>query len=222
MVLNELYIYGAGGFGQEIKMIIDQINEKKRMWSIAGFIDDNKSLKDKTVIDNYKVLGDASFLLTLEKEVDAVLAIGDSYARKKIFDKLKANKHISFPNIFHPSMMYEEATLKVGKGNVFLINTIFSTCVEFGDFNVVNMGAIIGHHVKVGSFTTINPGCNIGGGVTIGDYCDLGMGCSVLQCVNISSHVSIGGNSLVIKDCEPKYLYIGIPAKRLLPRNPKL
>ena len=63
MALKDLYIYGAGGFGREIKMIIDQINAKKQMWNIVGFIDDGNEKTD--VADSLKVVGDGSFLSEL-------------------------------------------------------------------------------------------------------------------------------------------------------------
>jgi FlaA1/EpsC-like NDP-sugar epimerase len=106
MTLKDLYIYGAGDFGREVKMIIDQINDKKKTWNIVGFIDDNSEKKNTTVINNLKVVGDVEFLLALNKDVDVVVAIGDTYVREKIYNKLKKNTHISFPNVFHPSVIF--------------------------------------------------------------------------------------------------------------------
>jgi len=221
MAIRDIYICGAGGFGREIKMIIDQINEKKKIWNIAGFIDDSKKQNSK-VIDTLKVVGDSKSLSNIKKDVDVVIPIGKTHLRENFYNKFKKNTKLKFPNIFHPSVTIEKSTLKLGKGNIFLTNSVISTCVEFGDFNIINMGAIVGHNVKLGNFTTINPNCNIGGGVTVGNHCYFGIGCSVIQYVNIPSNVKIAGNSFVMKDCESNFLYIGIPAKKSLPLTTKL
>ena len=40
--LKKLVIFGAGSSGKEIKMLVDEINDKSNTWEIAGFIDKNK------------------------------------------------------------------------------------------------------------------------------------------------------------------------------------
>jgi len=39
--MQDIVIVGAGGFGREVKMLIDQINEKENTYNILGFYDDN-------------------------------------------------------------------------------------------------------------------------------------------------------------------------------------
>ena len=215
-MVKDLYIYGAGGFGRELRMVIEQINKKQKTWNIIGFIDDEYK-KNTKICDFLKVEGDFDFLNNIEKHVDVAIAIGESYTREKIFKKLKSNKHINFPNIFHPSVVFDKSSIKIGIGNIFLINVIISNCVKIGDFNIVNMASIIGHDVKSGNFVTINPSVNIGGGVIIGNNCEFGMGSSTIQYLSIPSNVKIAGNSLVTQNCESGFLYLGIPAKKTFP-----
>lgn len=219
MTLKDLYIYGAGGFGREIRMIINQINDQKKTWNVKGFIDDNVNNISNTSNDP---VSDSSFLDSIEKEIDIVIAIGDTKTREKIYTSLKKNKQINFPNIIHPSVHLDSHTVQIGSGNMILINTILSNEVSMGDVNLINMGAIIGHDVKIGSFSNVNPGCNIAGGVTIGNHCDIGLGASTVQYITISDHVKIGGNSMVTRDCESHYLYLGIPAKKALPLDKRI
>ena len=43
------YPSGAGGFGREVKMLIDQINEVEKKWNFVGFFDDADDIKPKII-----------------------------------------------------------------------------------------------------------------------------------------------------------------------------
>jgi len=45
--MKNIFIYGAGGVGREIILLINDINEVKNKWNILGFIDDNKDMQGK-------------------------------------------------------------------------------------------------------------------------------------------------------------------------------
>ena len=50
---NEIAIFGAGGFGLEVAMLIEQINAVSPQWKIVGFFDDRK-VKGQ-IINDYPV-----------------------------------------------------------------------------------------------------------------------------------------------------------------------
>ena len=66
--MKDIVIIGAGGFGREIKCLIDDINESSptKLFNILGFIDDG--VKVGTQIHEYKVLGNVEYLSTLKKK----------------------------------------------------------------------------------------------------------------------------------------------------------
>ena len=37
--MKKIAIFGAGGFGREVKWLIDDINEKKHTWDFIGYFD---------------------------------------------------------------------------------------------------------------------------------------------------------------------------------------
>ncbi len=43
--MKKIAIVGAGGFGREVKMLIDQINHVKNEYDIIGFYDDKEYKK---------------------------------------------------------------------------------------------------------------------------------------------------------------------------------
>lgn len=59
-------------------------------------------------------------------------------------------------------------------------------------------------------------------GVTLGRHALVGAGSIVLPGVTIGEGVAIGAMSLVRTDCEPFYIYAGVPARRIKRRSRRL
>ncbi len=212
---KKLFIFGSGGFGNEIEMIIEQINQKKPSWEIIGFIDSDTTKKNQKTKSRRIILGDEKYLLNIREKVYVTLAIGNGKIREKIYKILKKNKFINFPNIIHPSVDTKKTSIKIGKGNMVLANSIISNNCEMGDFNIINFNSIIGHDVKIGSYNSISPQTSIAGMVKIENFCNLGIGCSIIEKLEIKSLTTIGGNSLMIRNSDSNNTYIGIPAKKM-------
>lgn len=69
--MKKLYIIGAGGFGKEVAWLVERINEKSKIWNLAGFIDDNEKIHgDKEA--GYTVLGGCDYL---EKQVEDIWCV---------------------------------------------------------------------------------------------------------------------------------------------------
>ena len=90
--MNDIAIYGAGGFGKEIACLIYWINEVKPQWNLIGFFDDG--VECETQISHYgKVLGGMDTLNSWNKSLSVVFAI----ANNKVLCKLSSlidNKQI--------------------------------------------------------------------------------------------------------------------------------
>ena len=53
--MKKIAIIGCGGFGREVKMLIDQINKINNEWDFIGYFDDG--YEKATIVNNYPVLG---------------------------------------------------------------------------------------------------------------------------------------------------------------------
>ena len=53
--MEEIVIFGAGGFGREVKSLIETINSENKNFNFIGFYDDGFSTIEK--IENYPILG---------------------------------------------------------------------------------------------------------------------------------------------------------------------
>ncbi|TPH18953.1 serine O-acetyltransferase [Litorilituus lipolyticus] len=88
-----------------------------------------------------------------------------------------------------------------------------------------------GHDIVIGADVVIGDNCKIFNGVTmgnkditltskdnqprIGNNVVLSTGAKILGAINIGDDVIVGANSVVIKDCEEGFTYVGIPARKI-------
>ena len=77
---SEIAIFGAGGFGLEVAVLIEQINAVKPTWEIVGFFDDGKPVNDR--INDWVVLGGVEALNAWQSPLAVVFAIGTPKIKK--------------------------------------------------------------------------------------------------------------------------------------------
>ncbi len=211
--VNDIAIYGAGGFGKEIACLIGKINERQNVWNLIGFFDDGIG-KNKQISHFGSVLGNINDLNNWGKPLSIVFAIGVPLIIKDIVNKIH-NKIIKFPNIIHPDyVLADPQTFKIGKGNVITRGCTFSCDVAIGDFNQFNSISALAHDVIVGSFNVFMPLVRISGEARIGDCNFFGIGAIILQQIKIGNNTRIGAGSVVISKTRDGYLYMGNPALR--------
>lgn len=212
--MKDIAIFGAGGFGREVACLIKRINEQKPTWNFIGFFDDNEALKG-TRNEYGEVLGGINELNSWEKELSIAVGIGSPKAVYAVINKI-TNVKIDFPNLLDPTVIIvDKDNYHLGKGNVFAANCIISIAVRVGDFNTFNNNTVLGHDDEIGNYNSFMPNVNVSGGVVIGDKNFLGVKSTVLQYLKIGNEVTIGGNSLIIRNTKDGYLYMGNPAKKI-------
>lgn len=212
--MNDIAIYGAGGFGKEVACIINKINEKKPTWKMVGFFDDG--VPTGTQISHFgKVLGNINLLNQWDHELSLVFAIGSPRIISLLVKKI-INPLIEYPNILHPEVVYSDAvSFKMGKGNLITRGCSFSCDVTIGDFNQFNSISALAHDVVVGSYNVFMPLVRVSGEVKIGDYNFFGIGAIILQQIKIGNDTRIGAGSLLMTKTKDGFLYMGNPAKRM-------
>jgi len=59
--MDEIVIFGAGGFGREVAWIIEDINRVGKRFELLGFVDDDPQMKGR-ILNGYPVLGGIEYL----------------------------------------------------------------------------------------------------------------------------------------------------------------
>ena len=207
--MKDITIYGAGGFGRETALLIQQINATTPSWNILGFFDDGLPKGDS--IDGLKIQGGIGE--ALEYTGAMVIAVADPVTREKMVTQLERTS-IDFPTLVHPSAQLGSRDFnKLDRGCIITAGVVLTTHITLGKFCIINLTSTIGHDVSIGPYTTIMPGCSISGNVTIGEGCLFGTGSRTLQNISIGHHATVGAGAVVTKDIEAGKTVVGVPAR---------
>lgn len=177
-------VIGAGGLGREVASVIQTYFPNQ--YTLLGFVDDG--VEANTTVNGIKVLGGVEYLAEYSQSVCIFMGIGIPRIRKLIFDKIKANQNLSFPNLIHPyARIHNPETVQFGMGNIVSDGVIITTNVPIGNFNLLNLTTTIGHDASIGDFCSIMPAVNISGGAKIGDLVYIGTGAKLINATSIGT-----------------------------------
>jgi sugar O-acyltransferase (sialic acid O-acetyltransferase NeuD family) len=211
--MKPIAIYGAGGFGLEVAMLIEQINEVKPQWNIVGFFDDN--ITNGTRKNDYCVLGGIKHLNNWSEKLAIVFALGMPKIKKKVVDKVK-NPNLYFPSLIHPSAIIgSKKYVQIGQGCIISAGCIITTNIKIGSFVFFNLSCTFGHESKIGDFCSFMHGCNISGEVSIGEISFWGTGAKIINRKTVGSNTTIGAGAVVVDNVPPNVTVVGVPAKPL-------
>ena len=216
--MNDIVIFGAGAYGQEICCLIHKINKRSSapIWNFVGFIDDDEKLWGTT--NRYgKIIGGINNLISWENELDVAISIANATVLQKIVGKLKNNPLLSFPNIIDPDTHYlDKETVIMGRGNIVGEITRFAPNVTLGNFNIIVNDGVFGHDDTVGDYNVFFPSARLSGHVTVGNYNTFGVMTTVIQGLKIGSNCKFAPGTFVMFDTEDGFTYRGNPARKVL------
>lgn len=211
--MDQLALYGAGGFGREIACMINKINRwNGPTWNLIGFFDDGKEIGEE--ISHFgKILGGLCEVNKWEEPLSVGLCLGNPETLYKVRNNIN-NPLISFPNLIDPNFECNDPeTFFIGEGNIIQGGCAETTNVTIGNFNMLNGGITIGHDVIIGDYNVIMPSCQISGEVIIGDKNRLGAYSFVKQRLKIGNNVTLSPLSALLTKPKDGNTYIGNPAK---------
>lgn len=214
--MRKLIIFGAGGFAREVLWMIEAINQVRPQYLILGLVEDEIQHIGKH-INGYPILGTTEFLLDLQESMDVVIAVGSPTGRKSVYERLKKNPFLQYPNIIASNVIIGPYTT-LGQGNIIQYSSILTTNVQLGDFNAIMLSTTMAHDVCIGSFTSIYAGVHIAGGVQIKDEVEIGTGVNIIPKQIIEERCIIGAGAVVTSHLERGKVYVGVPAKPITDR----
>ncbi|MGA1794837.1 MAG: acetyltransferase [bacterium] len=213
--MQDIAIWGAGGFGREVAWLIEEINRADRVFTIIGFLDDRVSLVGQE-INGYPVVGGLEYL-GKNQGIAVVMAVGNPVTRFKMHARIQGLR-LSFPNLIHPSVI-KGRTIQMGVGNVICAGAILTENITIGDFCQFNLKTTIGHDVRLGDFTTSACSVDFAGYSSTGFGVYIGNQATLLPSVSVGDLSVIGAGAVVNKDIPDGMVAVGVPA-RAIKRNP--
>lgn len=208
--MKKIAIIGSGGFGREVKTIIDAINKEKEIYEFIGFFDDG--IEAREIINGFPVLGGIEELNNFDELIAIAVAIGNPATKKNIISKL-TNPKISFPNIISPEAQISADYVTIGKGNIICGGTILTCNIQIEDFVILNLMCTVGHDTVIKSYCSFMPSVNISGDVVIHKSVYVGTGAKIINQLEIGENTIVGAGAVVAKTLPANCTAVGVPAK---------
>jgi sugar O-acyltransferase (sialic acid O-acetyltransferase NeuD family) len=205
--MTEIAIFGAGGFGREVNLIVQQLIKKGYPYHFLGFFDD----EDKSAEFGKLYLGNIEKLNKWERPISIALAIGDGKTRKKVVEKI-TNPKAEFSKVVSPYAIFNDL-IKIGKGSIICAGANLTTNINIGDFVVVNLNATIGHDCQLDNFSSLMPGANLAGDVKLRQCAFVGSGANILNGLEIGENAILGAGGVLTRNLEANKTATGVPAK---------
>ena len=208
--MKDIAIIGAGGFGREVKMLIDQINKVSPTFNFLGYYDDGISCG--TLINKYPVLGGVEDINFVNDELCIVAAIGLPSLKKKLLDKITTSK-VSFPTLIHPSVIIGNDNVIIGKGSIICAGNLITIDITIGEHVIFNLACTVGHDTVIKDYCSFMPSVNVSGEVVIEEGVYVGTGAKIINQLTIGEWTIVGAGAVVYKALPANCTAVGMPAK---------
>ena len=207
--MKNIAIYGAGGFGREVQMLIEQLNQIEPVWNIIGFYDDG--MEKGKIINGIKILGGTAELDAIETNIYLVFAIGNPITKKRLVDSIN-NVNIKFPTLIHPNVQIGSYNA-IGEGSIITAGNIITVNTNIGKHVILNLSCTVGHDTIIGDYCSCMPATNISGEVNMSACVYVGTGVKIINQVDIGENSIIGAGAVVSKSIPDNCTAVGIPAR---------
>lgn len=211
-----LAIFGAGGFAREVLQIALDINALTPTWQVAGFLVDPAHHPPPT-LHGLPVLGGIEWL-ALRPDVQLVIAVGSSVARRRIALAIEAAGHRRFASLVHPRA-WVGRNVDIAEGSVVCAGALITTDIRIRRHVHVNIGATIGHDADLHDFVTLNPSVNVSGNVTLHEGVEVGTGSVLVPHAHVGPWSIVGAGTVVTKPQPANATIVGAPGRAIKTRE---
>lgn len=210
LTMQDLVIFGCGGFGREVLQIVLDQNAEQPRWRMRGFLV-SPEYPAPSAVHGFPVetgigaYGDAGALAF-------AVGIGNPAARRKVVAALMASGVREFPPLVHPRAWLGRE-IRLAEGVIICAGALLTTDIVLGEHSHVNIGATVGHDSVVGPFSTLSPGVHVSGRVTLGEGVEIGTGACLNPGVTIGADTVVGAAAAVVRDIPAGCTAVGVPAR---------
>jgi sugar O-acyltransferase (sialic acid O-acetyltransferase NeuD family) len=207
--MNDLVLFGTGGFGREALQIVRDLNAISPDWNFHGFLDDDPD-KVGHRVHEFEVLGGPSWLEE-RPGVQVAIAVGGPAAKRRIAERLDGIG-VRWATLVHP-LAWLGANVAVGEGSIVCAGVRATTDIVIGRHVILNLNVTVGHDSVLGDFATVNPTSSISGNVRVRDGVEVGTGVQIIPGVEVGAWSILGAGTVVTKDTPANATVVGVPGQ---------
>lgn len=211
--MKDLIIVGAGGFGRETKVLVDEINEAEPTWNFLGYVDDNPNVETK---EGDKILGTSDYVLGLDPKPYVIIPIANARVRMALAEKMEKGG-VPFATLIHPNVKMKGNLCTVGEGSILCDGVKLAVNSHVGRHCILNMDCGLGHDTVMDDFSSMMSQTITGGETYIGKGCYFGLRCTVINLLKITDFCTFGAGAVVVKNATEPGTYVGVPARLIKP-----
>ncbi len=209
--LPPLVIFGAGGLGREVLLLVQQINADSPTWDVRGFYDDQAPATP--TVAGLPYLGTSADLNASPEPLAVALAVGSPAGRAAVAGRL-TSAQLSFPVLAHPRVsLGRRHRLTLGAGCIIQQGCILTCDIHLGHFVLLNLGCTVGHDAVLADFCSLMPHANVSGAAQLGTGVYLGTSATIIQGVSIGARTVVGAGAVVVRDLPADVTAVGVPAR---------
>lgn len=206
--MRPLFIFGAGGQAYEVAELATRLGYAPTL-VVRG---DEVVRGPWPVVDEHRTV--------MDREAAFAIGIGDNAIRRRLAERYAG---LSFPNLIDPDASVGSSTqsrMDQERGVILQAGARVTANVRLGDFCNLNVNATVSHDCELGAFVTVGPGASVGGNVCLEEGAWIGIGASVINGrpsapIRIGAWALVGAGAVVVRDCDPAGVYVGVPARRM-------
>ena len=215
--MKQIAIYGAGGLGREVLLLIRQINQNRPEWDVAGFFDDD--VLPGTSRNGASVLGGIDALNQYAAPLNVVVAIARPATKQAVVARIQ-NPLVQFPVLVHPSVTLADFQfVSIGPGTIVGAGAQLTVNITIGCHVLLDRRVLVGHDSQLGDYSSLTPGVIVSGAVQLGDGVFVGTGAAISNGVTVGAGVTIGAGAVAVNNLPAGCTAVGIPARPIDQRH---
>ena len=202
----DLVIVGAGGFGREVHVMLDDVYPAER-YRFKGFLADETN---ELAAALGPTLGSPEDYQPQPND-RLILAIGYMDARQRLTRHLE-DRGAVFADFIHPRAFIAK-NARIGNGAVIFPFAVVSNAASLGDHVHLNYYASVGHDAKVGRCSLLAPYATMNGFSSLGEAVYLSTHSTVVVNKHVADHAKVSANSTVQHDVPAHAFVFGVPGR---------
>ena len=181
-------------------------------WKILGYCEKQEKKQNPYQLKYFGSERDEKNISLLKKNF-CFVAIGDSDARKKVFEFLTKNE-ITVATAIHSSAVVSPKA-QIGSGVMIAPLVTINSNAVIHDGAICNSSSVIEHDCEVGRFAHIAPNATLCGNVRLGEGTLIGANAVVKPSIAIGKNSIVGLGSVVLKNISDNKKVAGVPAREI-------